>query len=335
MRRSSLKKCARTLFFIALYAAFVFAAYGLRQHVVTSGISEIWGWDYQTFMGQISDWRWITYTGFRHPGLGLVMSPLVALQHTWSDAYLWVMPAVATTTAWMIWRMSGWIGLGVWLAFPTTWILVGVPESFPVAQLALVGSCYWLLDGECVAARWGQRALPLVSVAFAILNTMITLTNGVKPVLGWVALYWKKMDRKVIVRGGLAVTGVVLLGVGFFYLRTVLTGRGMGAGIEATLSWIPAERNLPRELYGFFVRPVGMYQSFVVYPLALLGLFRTIQRRQRSLLLVLVSYFAVDVLIHCIVGWGMTEPWVFAPHWIWMLALVIGRGMAHEDRSYL
>ena len=311
--------------FFSLYAAFVGAAFLLRVHLAESGAAEIWGWDYQTFVGQIQDWRWIGYFGFRHPGLGLVCSPLVALEHVWSGAYLLVMPAVATATAWMIWRMSGWLGLGVWLTFPTTWILASIPESFPIAQLALVGSCYWLLNEKCVAARWGQRALPLVSVAFAVLNTMITLTNGVKPVLGWLVMNWKVLDRKVIVRGGMVVVGAVLLGVGFFYLRTVMTGRGMGAGIEATLTWIPVERNLPRELYGFFVKSVGLWQSLIVYPLALLGIFRAIRVHHTSSLLLFTSYFAVDVLIHGIVGWGMTEPWVFAPHWIWMLPLLAGQ----------
>lgn len=106
-----------------------------------------------------------------------------------------------------------------------------------------------------------------------------------------------------------------------------MTGRGMGAGFAATLSWIPAERNLSHELYGFFVRPVGLAQSFVVYPLALWSIYRLAHLRQKSLLLLLGSYFAVDFFIHGIVGWGMSEPWVFAPHWIWILPILIGRGV--------
>lgn len=310
---------------IALYVAFVIMAIGMKLLWVKNGVCEIWGWDYQTFVNQIQDWRWIGYFGFRHPGLGFVCSPLVVLEHAWDGAYLLVMPLVATATAWLIWKMAGWIGLGVWLTFPTTWLMAGIPESFPIAQLALVGSCYWLLNGRCVAARLGQRALPLVTCAFAVLNTMITLTNGVKPILGWLVMNWKEMDRRVIVRGGMVVLGAVLLGVGFFYVRTLVTGRGIGAGIEATISWIPAERNLPCELYGFFVRPVGLWQSVIVYPLALFGIFRFIRTHHTSPLLLLTSYFAVDVLIHGIVGWGMTEPWVFAPHWIWILPLLAGQ----------
>ena len=45
--------------------------------------------------------------GFRHPGLSYVLSPLVAVQHVWHDGYLWLTPAVATVTAWFIWKQDG------------------------------------------------------------------------------------------------------------------------------------------------------------------------------------------------------------------------------------
>ena len=73
---------------------------------------------------------------------------------------------------------------------------------------------------------------------------------------------WRKLVK--LVGAGLVA---VALGVGFFALRACITGRGIGAGLEATLSWIPENRNLLQELYGFFIRPVGVWQSLVVYPL--------------------------------------------------------------------
>lgn len=336
------------IFWLFIYFSFVCAAYALRAWMTRQGVSEIWGWDYQLFVRQIQDWWWIGYFGFRHPGLGIVCSPIVVLEHVWDGAYLFVMPVVATVTAWLIWKMSGWIGLGVWLALPTTWILAGTPESFPLAQLALVGSV-WCVNGgstvrplrnkELSLCKSGQEtASPfmrtgLVVVGWAVLNAAITLTNGVKPLFGWLVLNWNGLDRKTLVRGGAAVLGLVLLGVGFFYVRTLVTGRGMGAGLEATLSWIPAERNLPRELYGFFIRPVGLYQSLIIYPCTFYAVWKQILAHRTSLLLILISYFAVDVFLHCIVGWGMREPWVFAPHWIWMLPLLIGRGFWYSNNK--
>ena len=88
------------LFWLLMYLTFVVSSHLLRMWMAQHGAAEIWGWDYGTFVWQINDWSWITYAGFRHPGLGVVMSPLVALQHVWSGAYLWVMPGVATATAW-------------------------------------------------------------------------------------------------------------------------------------------------------------------------------------------------------------------------------------------
>ncbi|MCQ2395886.1 MAG: nitronate monooxygenase, partial [Kiritimatiellae bacterium] len=150
--------------------------------------------------------------------------------------------------------------------------LAGTPESFPVAQLALVGSCHWILNGNRVAARWGHRALPVGGAvgrwgyglgcgAFALLNTMVTLTNGGKVVLAWLVTRAKMRDvARVLALGAF----VLALGVAFFALRAHVNGRDWMDGIRATLVWIPEERNLPRELYGFFIRPVGLYQSFVV-----------------------------------------------------------------------
>ena len=316
--RVILKRCA----WLVLYAAFVGAAFALRTWMLRHGVQEIWGWDYATYVGQIGDWRWIGYFGFRHPGLGLVASPLVVLQHVWSLAYLFVMPAVATMTAWLIWRMAGWSGLGVWLIFPTTWLMAGTPESFPLAQLALVTTVFMLRSRE-------TNGKFVVCLVLAALNGAITLTNGLKPIVAYVAMCRDRKKVAKIVGAGLAV---VALGVGFFAIRACVTGRGIDAGLEATLSWIPESRNLPQELYGFFIRPVGLIQSFVVYPLVLRSIIRLLRSHDTFSLLTFTSYFAVDVGIHGVIGWGMSEPWVFAPHWIWMLPLIVGQGMKGGPR---
>ena len=327
------KRCA----WLALCAAFVGAAFALRAWMLRHDAQEIWGWDYATFVGQINDWRWIGYFGFRHPGLGLVASPLVVLQHVWSLAYLFVMPAVATATAWLIWRKAGWLALGIWLAFPTTWLLAGTPESFPLAQLALVATVCFAQNwrGETDTSRrlsfCGKRTdvsdttVRLVGILlFSALNGAITLTNGIKPIAAYVATCgnWRKVVK--LVGAGLVA---VALGVGFFALRACITGRGIGAGLEATLSWIPENRNLLQELYGFFIRPVGVWQSLVVYPLVIWSSARQFCRRDFALLRKLGSMFAVDAAIHLVIGWGMFEPWVFAPHWIWMIPMIVGQGV--------
>ena len=293
------------------YAAFVSAAYGLRADMSRSGLTEIWGWDYGTFVGQINDWRWITYAGFRHPGLGLLMSPLVALQHVWADAYLWFMPAVATATAGLVRRLGGWCALAVWLALPTTWLLAGTPESFPVAQLALLASAGLLMQADGRRTRFGWCLA-------AGINGLVTLTNGGKVVLAWLLTRAKKRD---VMRVAGAVVVVAVAGIAFFAVRAHQSGKDWTDGLRATLGWIPAERCLGREWWGFFIRPVG-WVALVAYPLALVGLFRDRLRTK-----VFASFFVVDFVLHLVIGWGMSEPWVFAPHWTWMLAILAGEGV--------
>lgn len=300
-------------FWTLLYAAFVLAAVMLRAALAEPENAEILGWDYGLYVRQIQDWSWVAYTGFRHPGLGLVMSPLVALEHLWPLAYLLVMPLVALATAGLVFRLGGWLALALHLLLPGTWLLAGTPESFPVAELGLVASVAF--------AAWGSSRRALV---FAALNAAVTLTNGAKVILAFVVASPRRRDvRRLVVAGAvLAAMGVV-----FFLVRAQLTGRPCGEGIVKTLSWIPETRRLGRELYGFFLRPMGI-AALLVYPLAFGGAVRILRGgsvEERALLKALAAYFAVDALIHLVIGWGMAEPWVFAPHYQWMAVVLAGK----------
>ena len=68
--------------------------------------------------------------------------------------------------------------------------------------------------------------------------------------------------------------------------------------------------------------------ALLVYPLAFGGAVRILRGgsvEERALLKALAAYFAVDALIHLVVGWGMAEPWVFAPHYQWMAVVLAGK----------
>lgn len=271
---STVLQLARKGFFVlALYAAFAGFAFYLHGHLADGGIDEVWGWDYTTFVRQINDWKWIGYFGFRHPGLGIISFPLVVLQHIWDGAYLLVMPAVATVTAYLIWRMAGWVALVVWLSFPTTWLMAGVPESFPLAQLALISGVWILERGKFRSSLWMLGGV-------CVINGMITLTNGLKPLVAYIVSCG---DRKQVRRILWCAVSAVALGVAVFGMRAWMTGRGVGAGVEATLSWIPANRDFICEALGFFVRPVGVLQSCVIYPLVMWSAVLLIRNRDFTL----------------------------------------------------
>ena len=307
---------------MCLYAAFLTVAILVRNHVYANNLAEIWGWDYRTFVDQIQSWDYISYFGFRHPGLGIILSPLVAIEHLWAGAYLVVMPGVALLTAYLLYKMAGLIGLIVWLCFPVTWLMSVIPESFPVSQLVLVSRLFLMDKRPSPQASYGTVSMKRVLLLAAI-NGMITLTNGLKPILAYVI---NCRDRRKLLFLGGAIAFAVLGGVGFFLIRSIVCGRSCSAGIAITLSWIPENRNLLQELYGFLVRPVGLFQSFVICPLLAYSLWRLRGCFADMLIRSLLAFLSVDFLLHLVVGWGMSEPWIFAPHWIFAIPIIIGRG---------
>ena len=314
---------------MCLYAAFLTVAILVRNHVYANNVAEIWGWDYRTFVDQIQSWDYISYFGFRHPGLGIILSPLVVMEHLWSDAYLVLMPGIALLTAYLLYKIAGLIGLIVWLCFPVTWLMSAIPESFPVAQLALVSSLFLMDKSPSPQASDGTVSMKSV-IVLAALNGMITLTNGMKPILAYVVNCRDR--RKLLLLGG-AIAFAVLGGVGFFLIRSIVCGRSCFAGIAMTLTWIPDARNILQELYGFFIRPVGLFQSFVIYPLLAYGLWRLREHFADKLIRSLLAFLSVDFLLHLVIGWGMSEPWVFAPHWIFAIPIIIGRGCSFNWKA--
>lgn len=319
-------------FWAGLYISFVVCAFVVKNYVLSNNIPEILGWDYKTFVNQIQNWGYISYFGFRHPGLGIVLSPLVALEHLWTEAYLLVMPGIALLTAYLIYKMSNVIGLIVWLSFPVTWLMAAIPESFPVAQLTLVGSLYLMYKKELSSKTSGGHLSFLSVILLSIVNSMVTLTNGFKPILAYLITC---NNRRIVIKLVSVALLFVVSGVFFFYVRSLVCGRSCLSGIAKTLSWIPEKRVLAQELNGFFIKPVGVIQSFIVYPLLVYCVFFGRLKGLRKLMLWISAFVFVDVVLHLVIGWGMQEPWVFAPHWIFIIPLIVGNGILRKKDETL
>lgn len=129
--------------------------------------------------------------------------------------------------------------------------------------------------------RTREVSLQFVDVGrCCVINGMITLTNGLKPLVAYIVSCG---DRKQVRRILWCAVSAVALGVAVFGMRAWMTGRGVGAGVEATLSWIPANRDFICEALGFFVRPVGVLQSCVIYPLVMWSAVILIRNRDFTL----------------------------------------------------
>ena len=98
-----------------LWAAFFAVALVVSARMESVAGGEIFGYDYVTYLRQLRDPSWILYTGVRHPGIGLVMSPVVLtarlvrlIGDRACDIFLLaVFAGVATLNAALIRRLGG------------------------------------------------------------------------------------------------------------------------------------------------------------------------------------------------------------------------------------
>jgi len=274
--------------YIALVAIFLaFAAVGLHVYnlVMACGAEEVFGYDYATYMAQMRDIKWITYTGFRHPGIGLLLSPVVLAASMLSsispplcDGFIvFVMASMGVMNFWLVKRIGGWIAAGIFLTFGFSWVLASVPESFPFAMgsllLVIVTCCE-----EICRRREGVRPLPLaVWAGLFLLAGGVTITNGAKVVIAYLICNWSQLNKMKMSIGGRKVSGLLMFvvvgmliaffGISFFLVRmhnwNVVhpeAPKTIVAALGQTLSWIP-------EGLGFWGRVKGAILNFAFVPI--------------------------------------------------------------------
>lgn len=258
-----------------LFGCFLAFGLWLNQELISSGAKEVFGYDYCLFMNQMRDMRWITYTGARHPGLGIVMSPVVLIANNLNsihpgicDVFLLGITALTVTmSVWLVKLIAGWAAFVIFISFGFVWVLAAVPESFPLAMLSLlltVWYCKKVLTRHCEypIGNW-------VWFALFLFCSGITITNGLKVLVAYVICNWpmlvkrRKMqwgEIRPITVLGFGIAAFVMFGVGFFALRMALWNmnhpesvKTASAAISQTLSWIPEDLGVWGRLHGFAV----------------------------------------------------------------------------------
>ena len=361
-----------TAFWIALGAVFFLFGLWMRGQVVAHGASEVMGYDYATFMSQFRDPAWMTYTGARHPGLGLLMSPVVmmakflcaAFGGTAADVMLHaVFAAVAAINVWLVWRIGGIAAAALFLSFSFVWLLASVPESFPIAMFSLLVTLLFVKS-----ASDGMKSHPAPWIALFCLCSAVTVTNGLKVLTAYLIV--NRPSRRRLVLLGAFAAGAALLGAGFFALRMMrwnmqhpeATKTVCGA-LAQTASWIPQGLGVCGRLklfaMNFLALPVQPWKGLgndavsglslpltvgwlgggwaaVIYAATAAGAW--ICRHDR-VVQVLFGMFAVDLAIHLMCGWGLSEGWLFCAHWFFLPPVCIGLGLrralsAHRSRTF-
>lgn len=284
-----MKSILRWLPWCVLFVAF--CTFGMHVHgrMAAAGLSEVFGHDYATYMRQIRDFDWITYTGFRHPGLGLVMSPVVIVAAAIAkvdgfacDCFIvGVMALIGTLNVWLVRKIAGWFAACLFLAFGFTWVLAAVPESFPLSMTCLL-SVVLLSQREAqspAGLALGKR--DWAWLALALLTTCVTITNGLKVAVAYMILNGPricairiKIGKRSFPMWSILATGaavVALAGCAFFVVRMARwnmahpgEAKSIAGALSQTMSWVP-------EGLGFLGRIKGFAVNFVTVPLLPIG----------------------------------------------------------------
>ena len=372
-----MKSFLRWIPWCVLFVAF--CAFGMYVHgrVAAEGLQEVFGYDYATYMRQMRDFGWIAYTGFRHPGLGLVLSPLVVVSAALGkvdgfvcDCFIVAFVAfVGVVNVWLVRKIAGWLAACLLLSFGFTWVLAAVPESFPLSMTCLL-SVVLLCQREArspTAAEIGRR--DWVWLALLLLTTFVTVTNGLKVAVAFMILNGSRIGATRIRIGarrfpmwGVLMVGLaaaVLAGGAFFAIRMMRwnmahpgEAKSIVGALSQTMSWIPSDLGLLGRLRGFAVNfaavPLMPMLSLPVLsepPVpsaaglawgAALILWAALNLRacwHMPVARAMAGMFSVDVLIHLVCGWGLSEGWVFCAHWFWMVPVLAGLRLQSRKRQ--
>ena len=360
---------AEALPFLALWAAYVAFGIWLRRQIPLEAFpGEVHGFDYNGYGILLSDHRLILFTRFRHPLFGWLLSPIplfgeriarISPMAFW--AYLSaIFSAIVTLGVWMVYRIAAGIdGVGrlraaactaVFACFGYVRYLAAVPESFSVSMLLALAVLWW--SGSSPFKDGREKPDRGVWAVLAFLAGGVTITQGLKVVFAYVASRRVGKRGMAWICGGAAAIASVAIAFYLVKIRLIDDGATLAGRFEELFSSMPHEltwRTRLRMLEMFFCEPivphgvpyevseiVSGYASWwpyavcgAVYALALVGAWRM---RRTLLMRVMASMFAVDVVIHLVFFWGMSEAQIYCGHWFYTLPLLAAGALRRNSQ---
>lgn len=355
------------LAFVLLWAAF--AAVGLGLHEACKGRAQnelgwvdISGYDSEGFLTHLILPQGMMETNHRHPLLSLTVAPIVAVGMTVHQKLgeepakravlvcyaffgalgcllLWLVLAKAN-----VGRAPRIAALALWLSFAHVWIVGGVAESFTLSIPIFLGTLLMVVCGVRDVRAW---------LGVSVLAGGVTVTNGVKPLLAWIAADASAAIRSLRRRTVLwtLAGGVVLLAfsvLALFAKWTWLDHISVRTGIRCTVEEVTAV--LPRNLSPvqrlwfvwqlFWCEPMMLHGSVIAKSYVIAGYASFVPHVVGAAMLLLAGWSAVlnfrlpvvraalamcsvDVILHVIVGWGAREGQIYCAHWLWVLPLLL------------
>jgi hypothetical protein len=269
--------------FLLLWAAFFMFGLWLRRQIpldVPPG--ELHGLDYNGHGELFADHRLITFTRFRHPLFGWLMSPIplfgarianVSFIAYWG--YLsFIFSGIVAASVWMVYRISAQMDgvgkvsaavcAGLFACFGYVRYLAAGPESFSVSMLLALAVLWWGVRSPFVVGRQPLQGKgvydKLVWFLLFVVATGITLTQGAKVVLAY--LVSRRMTKRDWICLASGAAAAVLAAVGFYVVKLMLLGSGgrtVSSAFADLFSCIPHDLTIVqrlRMLEMFFFEPI-------------------------------------------------------------------------------
>ena len=330
-----------------------------NQHI------EILGFDYSTYLRQFSELDTIFYFPFRHPFLGILLSPFIILGYLFYKLsatihlyYVCVLFSACVSLSVMLCfkiqreilqvRLAeAIIGCFLFSSFAYMPILAAVPESFSISMLILTITLY--MGGRQIVLGKAHSVLQWLTMFF--LAGGITITNAIKVGLAFVIS--NRFNKKKLIMLALGGLVLVLLGFSGFYLRMARYNaahpeapKTIMRSLNQTCYWIRTDLSATDKIdistARFFSEPIIFHGNLLRHheiPLSYenplskilvgalygLALLSFALNLKSKLTWLLLSLFSVDVLIHLVIFWSTVEGHLFCGHWYFLLPILLAQ----------
>lgn len=229
--------------------------------------------------------------------------------------------------------------------FFTNLILSFTTETYTISIFLLSFMVYYY--SHCITTNKQVRLLP--SLAFTIILGGITITNSIKGIIP--ILFTKDKLHFIFRKIGIIATVLFIAAILYLFLNNI----NLLNEVDTRLKYVSTEQNntpyleyiasfigtpiIFSELYTRSVQlewisyPLQLievkflnqvWQYIFISVLILLLLISIIRNRHNKTVLLIASLFSVDILIHIILKYGASEPYIYGGHWIYVIPLLLG-----------
>jgi hypothetical protein len=211
-------------------------------------------------------------------------------------------------------------------------LLSFIPETFQLSMFGLLLVTYLTTD-----SLLNNKKIPLITnIVLFMYVSGVTISNGLKCVIAQLFPSGDfKYKRNSILLSGV-ITSIFILLSGFvnymidklwekyFIAEYIFEGP---VDIITEMFFEPILFHQNHSLWGFG-KEVFAYNTIfpvivniILYAIIICSIIVNIRKRA---VLLLLSFFGVDVLIHLICGFGIADPFIYCLHWLFIFPLLIG-----------